>query len=587
MTNHIKGFAILGGFAICASLFTMTACNEDEFLDVKPTGVLTKEVLGSRAGIEGMLVGVYSQLNGRGNRLGGSTNWVHGSIRGGEAQKGTDPGDFSSINVAQRYEVTPTDQVPADKWAGNFDGVSRANQAISVALASTDPSIDEDFRKNAIAQAKMLRAHYYFNLAVNFDKVPYFDETNDPLTLLEIPNTNVWSEIEADFAEAAADLPNTQDAVGKVNKWAALAYLGKAQLWQGKFAEARVTLEDVIANGVTSNGLDYDLEANYSNVFNAEFDNGPESVFAMQAAANTGTTNNANPQFDLNYPHNTGPGGPGGCCGFFQPTFELVSSFRTDANGLPLLDGSYKNPANRVADDMNIPADDMSYVEDSGNLDPRLDHSVGRRGIPYLDWGVFPGSSWIRNQPNGGPFAPKKFIYYRGQEGTLSDGSSWTRGYSSMNYNIIRFADVLLLAAEAHIEDSAGDLSRASDLINMVRMRAANESTWVKNDDGTNAANYVIGAYPTFTDREAARQALRFERKLELSGEGHRFFDLVRWGVAKQEIDAYLAYENQFLTATGTLTGSVFTAGQDEYYPIPQTQIDLHGGSLTQNPGYN
>lgn len=586
MSLFIRKAALFGGVAISIAALTLSSCN-DEFLEVEPTGVLTESVLASRNGINGALVGVYSQLNGRGNRLGGSTNWVHGSIRGGDANKGTDPGDFVAINPVQRFEVVPTDVAPADKWRGNFDGVARANQAIAIALASQDPSVDDEFRRNAVAQGKFLRAHFYFNLAVCFNRVPYYTEASTFEELTTTPNTLVWEQIEADFRAAAADLPDTQDAVGKVNKWGALAYLGKTQLWQGKFAEARTTLEDVITNGQTSNGLLYALMPNYSQVFNAEFDNGSESVFAMQAAANTGTTNNANPQFDLNFPHNTGSGGPGNCCGFFQPSFDLVSSFRTNAQGLPLLDGSYRQPANRVVDDMNIAANDPNYTEDTGPLDPRLDHSVGRRGIPYLDWGNFPGSSWIRNQANGGPFSPKKFVYYASQEGTLTDGSSWTRGYSTMNYNIIRFADVLLMAAEAHIEDTGGgNLERARELINIVRNRAK-ASPVLEADGTTPAANYVIETYPDAGwTREFARQALRFERKLELSGEGHRFFDLVRWGVAEQELNAYLAYENQFLTQTGTLQGSTFQSNQDEYYPIPQTQVDLHGGSLTQNPGY-
>lgn len=578
--------AVIFSSLLLSTSLVFTSCNEEEFLDVAPTGVLTKDVLASKAGIEGLLVGGYAQLNGRGNRLGGSTNWVHGSIRGGDANKGTDPGDFAIINVAQRFEIIPTDGVPSDKWNGNFAGVSRANQIVSVALASQDPSVDEDFRKNAVAQAKFLRAHFYFELVKCFKNVPYFDETVPFADILSVPNTiDIWPEIENDLTEAIADLPDRQGSVGMVNSWAARAMLGKVYLFQGKFSEARTTLDNVIANGQTSNGLPYDLMPEYSQVFNSAFDNGPESVFAMQAAANTGTTNNANPQFDLNFPHNTGPGGPGGCCGFFQPSFELVSSFRTDANGLPLLDGSYRDPANRVVDDMNLgPAD--PFTEDTGNLDPRLDHSVGRRGIPYLDWGDHPGSPWIRNQPNGGPFSPKKFVYYRAEEGTGSDGTSWTRGYGSMNYNIIRFADVLLMAAEAHIEDAAGSLETARAYVNRVRQRAINSPVY-EADGTTPAANYVMSTYDApWTDREAARQATRFERKLELSGEGHRFFDLVRWGIAKSEMDTYLAYENQFLTATGTLAGAVFTANQDEYYPIPQTQLDLHGGSLVQNQGY-
>ncbi len=587
MRQLFKIATLVGGIAAAGTALTLSSCKED-FLEVEPTGVLSESVVESRAGILNLLIGTYGQLNGRSNRLGSTDNWVHGSIRSGEATKGTDPGDFAAINPVQRFELQSTDGAPADMWSGNFNGVVRANQAIRIATNSADPTVDEAFRAVAVAEARFLRGHYYFNLARGFNKVPFIPaELTDANEISAIVNTTVWDKVEEDFIAAVAGLPEAQPAVGRANKWAAKAYLGKVQLYLGKFAEARATFEDVIANGVTSDGQSYALLPEYSQAFNAEFDNSSESVFAIQAAANTGSTNNANPQWDLNYPHNTGAGGPGNCCGFFQPTFELASSFRTNAQGLPLLDGSYKTAENEIKTDMGKASDDPSYVEDPGNLDPRIDHSIGRRGIPFLDWGPHPGQSWIRNQPNGGPFSPKKFIYYKSQENTLSDGSGWTRGYSSMNYNIIRFADVLLMAAEAHIEDATtGSLERARELINLVRDRAAD--SFVFEDDGvTAAAKYVIGTYDAaFANQAAARTALRFERKLELSGEGHRFFDLVRWGVAAAEVNAYLSYESAGSKLGGALGGASFRAGIDEYYPIPQVQIDQTNGVLTQNPGF-
>jgi len=153
-----------------------------------------------------------------------------------------------------------------------------------------------------------------------------------------------------------------------------------------------------------------------------------------------------------------------------------------------------------------------------------------------------------------------------------------------MNYTIIRYADVLLMAAETEIE--AGTLEKAMEYVNLVRARAANSEYWVKNDDGTDAANYVIAEYTLadFANQESARTIVRFERKLELSAEGHRFFDLVRWGIADQEINDYLDYDGQFLNA---LNGATFVSGKSEYLPIPQSQIDIHpDGVLTQNPGY-
>ena len=152
-----------------------------------------------------------------------------------------------------------------------------------------------------------------------------------------------------------------------------------------------------------------------------------------------------------------------------------------------------------------------------------------------------------------------------------------------MNYTIIRYADVLLMAAEAEIE--LGNLDAGRALINQVRARAAKNEHWVKNADGTDAANYVIAEYASFPDKDYATKALRMERTLELSGEGHRFFDLVRWGVAADVLNDYLEYESQFLVTK--FGGASFTAGKSEYFPIPQSQIDIQGNDvLKQNPGY-
>jgi hypothetical protein len=217
-----------------------------------------------------------------------------------------------------------------------------------------------------------------------------------------------------------------------------------------------------------------------------------------------------------------------------------------------------------------------------------LDWTVGRRGIPFLDWGPHPGAVWIRDQGNGGPYAPKKNAYYKSQDKKLTDGTNWATGLTAINYKIMRFADVLLMAAEAEI-DGGGTLEKAREYINLVRARANKPATFVQAPGGGAAANYVIGLYAVpFLDAATARNAVRFERKLELAMEGHRFFDLVRWGIADVAINAFLAYEKPKLSAGyGSAT---FTKGKHEYFPIPQRQIDLQasGGTqtLTQNPGY-
>lgn len=563
----------------------LSAC-KDEFLEVPPTASLTEEFLSTRKGLDGLLIGCYSVLTGRDQLFySGFGNWVHGSILGGEANKGTNGGDQAVVNPVQRFETLPNNDLPAQKWRICFEGVARCNTLLRLAKKSTDVTVTPADRKRFLAEGSFLRGFYYFELKKAFGNVPYVDEDMTAAEAIAVPNNrDIYPEIEADFKYAADSLPTTQSVAGRANSWAAKAFLAKVYLFQGKYADARDLFTSVINDGVTANGQKYGLMDNYADFFKAENDNNKESVFAAQTAVNTGSTANANGEHVLNFPYNSGSDGPAGCCGFFQPSFDLVNSFRVDANGLPLLDGSYNDPANEVKSDQDLASTDP-FTPDAGPLDPRLDHSVGRRGIPYLDWIIHPGANWIRDQEYAGPYSPKKFVFYKATQSTLTDGSSWTRGWTAINQPLMRFSDVLLMAAECEAAPG-GDLEKAREYVNMVRARAANPASWVKMADGSNAANYVIGLYNTpWTDPLAANEAIRFERKLELSAEGHRFYDLVRWGVAEQVLNDYLAFEGARLI--NALGGAKFTPNQDEIYPIPQAQIDIQGSDvLTQNPNY-
>lgn len=577
----MKRFKIKMAMMLTAGTLLFASSCED-FLEVPVVGQLSEAQLSSLEGIDAALIAAYSQVNGRFQRMASPSNWVWGSIRGGDANKGTDPGDFVSINPIQRYEAFSTIDIIEENWNGNYEGIARSNNVLRLLdIRGSDVSDAQALRFEA--QARFLRAHHYFMLYRNFNKVPIVPHTVD-YGSEEFDNLSNDQEmlpfIEAEFRFAAENLPATQPQVGRVNSWAAKSYLGKVLLYQGKWAEAKQVFDDVIANGVTSNNLKYGLVPYYDDMFRGANDNHQESIWAYQSAAGTGTVNNANPEFDLNFPYNTGPNGPGNCCGFFQPSFTFVNSFRT-SNGLPLLDNSFNQPANRVVSDMGLTSA-QPFTPDAGPLDPRLDHTVGRRGIPYLDWQDHPGEAWVRNQPNGGPYAPKKYVYQRAEQGTFQDNSSWTPGYTGINFLIIRFADVLLMAAEAEVE--LGNLEAARQYVNMVRERAKNSE--LLRDNGQPAANYVVELYNSpWTDANTARTAVRFERNLELGMEGHRFYDLVRWGIAKEAIDFYLALDGTLLQAA--LGGSVFTAGRDELLPIPQNQIDLMGSDkVRQNPGF-
>jgi hypothetical protein len=236
-----------------------------------------------------------------------------------------------------------------------------------------------------------------------------------------------------------------------------------------------------------------------------------------------------------------------------------------------------------VTSDDNLLSSDP-FTPYAGPVDPRLDWTVGRRSIPYLDWGPHPGRNWIRDVTFGGPYAPKKNVFTKAEYGTLAGSVGWGWNNNSLNYTAMRFADVLLLAAEAEIE--VGTLDKARGYINQIRARAA--ASPVMNG-AVPAANYVISQYTTaFASKAEAIKAVRFERKLELGMEGHRFFDLVRWGIADTEINAYLAFERPKHPAP-LGTGS-FVKGKHEYMPIPDYAISqsIKDGkpTLKQNPNY-
>jgi hypothetical protein len=395
---------------------------------------------------------------------------------------------------------------------------------------------------------------------------------------------NSWPQIEADLQFAADNLPERMAAAGRVNKWAAKAMLAKAYLFQQKFEQALPILNDVIANGQTSNGKKYALNECFHDNFNAETKNSKESVFSVQYSVNDGSGGlNAGIGDVLNYPY----GGPGFCCGFNQPSQNLVNAYKTNENGLPLLETFNEED---ITNDQGIESG-QSFTPYAGRLDPRLDWTVGRRGIPYLDWGVHPGKDWIRDQRNGGPYSPLKNFYHKSQQGTLSDNTDWAPGPNANNYTLIRFADVLLWTAECEAE--VGSLTKAREYVNLIRQRAKN-SCWVMavdtNNQPTNtpAANYIMGTYEQpWPDQEYARKAIRFERRLELAMEGHRFFDLVRWGIAAKTLNDYLRVES---TKRQHLRGAYFKEGKHEYFPIPYEEIinsSVNGvPTLLQNPEY-
>jgi hypothetical protein len=585
---------------ILLGALALSACKKS-YLEKPLTGALEPQFLQTEAGANELLIGSYAVLDGQQGgdaAVGGGgaweaspDNWIYGGVAGGDTSKGSVAGDQTPIEPIMKYNSDGSNGFFDSKWRADYEGVSRCNNTIKSIMSI--PKITDAAKTNLLAQTRFLRAHYYFDLKKMFNNVPYLDETTADINQ---PNSGVdiWAKIEDDFKYAYANLPTTQPDAGRANKWAAGAYLAKTYLFEHKYTDAKPLFDAVIAQGVTASGKKYALNEKFNDNFRTATNNSAESVFAVQAAANADPNgpSQANNGDMLNFPY--GNSSPFSCCGFYQPSVDLANHFRTNpTTGLPYLD-DYNSHA--IKTDMNV-ASAKAFTPDAGTIDPRLDWTAGRRGIPYLDWGLHPGADWIRDQDYAGPYSPLKNVYGQAEQETNGDNTSWAPG-SGINYSLIRYADVLLMAAE--VEAQVGSLDKAESYVNMVRNRAANPAGFVHkytdDEDPTGgftdepAANYKVSPYPggAFASKDFALKAIYFERKIELAMEGHRFFDLVRWGIADTELNAYISFQS---TITNDVKNGKFLKGKNEYYPIPQREIDLSvkGGSpvLKQNPGYH
>ncbi|MEO8110891.1 MAG: RagB/SusD family nutrient uptake outer membrane protein [Ginsengibacter sp.] len=571
---------LLAFFIFCIGFY---ACKKS-FLDQSPQGVLDEATLSSEKGINKILLSAYAMLDGYDGALSiggqwgsGASNFVFGSMAGGEANRGSTPGDQGpNMTNAIRHDYAPNNLALNDRWKGLYEGIKRCNTVLEV-LAKAGDAVTPTAQKNISGQARFLRAWYHFQLRITFGKVPFMDEQNDidlaSGTIQGVANDQeIFPKIVEDAKYAYENLPAAQDAKGRANKWAAGALYGKILMFTKDFPTAKTVLADVVANGTTPLGVKYGLNANYDDNFNVDFENSKESVFAFQSSSqdNAGATN-ANWGDNLNTPAAVGG------AGFFCPTFYFTNSFKTDASGLPVA-----NPQDKIVLDPDgtdpITGSSAGYTQYSGNVDTRLDWTVGRNGVPFLDWGTAL-TSWQRDR-TAGPFLGKKIMIRQSQIGAVHDASVWfSSGGTALNINLIRFSDVLLLLAEAEIE--SGSLQTAFDLINMVRTRAQNTRKVVFP---ATLGTPVTKPYAApFADQTAARSAVRLERLLELGMEGQRFFDLIRWGTAPTALNAFYGYESAIpYQQFGDLAPKpTFNGGpQQDYYAIPQQQIDLSHGLI-------
>jgi hypothetical protein len=572
-------------FISCLSIFFLASCSSD-FLDYEPTGVLSSGNVATAGNADALVTAAYAAI-GNDEMVGPITNqWVYGSVRSDDAYKGGGGrGDVDVIDTYEQYNTTIADygdwMLPRT-WTNHYKAISRANFALSV--INEIPDADYPLKKVRQAELRFLRAHSHFMLKLLFNKVPFITED---LTQEEILKTSndltsdaLWDKIAEDFQFAFDNLPQKQDQVGRASKNAAAAYLAKLNLYQAyKQNDAHkvtsidaVKLQKVIDYADKVTGA---LEADYGNNFLDGHDNGLESIWAVQFSINDGTnTGRVSFVTGLNSPHGTPLYG---CCGFHMASQNMVNAFKTDANGLPLLD-TFNN-----SDVFNAITNGGAPLAAGVTLDPRIDHTVGVPGRPFKYKNTLKTSgdmvynfSWARDPGVYGYFGNMK-------EQQSPDCSCYVKNGpfigTSKNVDFIRYADVLLFKAEALIQ--LNRYTEALPIINQIRARAAASGSMPLAAGASNV--YKVQPYASFSSKDYAIKALMFERRLEFGMEGPRFFDLVRWGIAEPVLNAYLNVEK---TKRDFLTNAKFTAGRDEYYPIPQREIDFTAGLYKQNPGY-
>ena len=596
MTRVSRQPLLLGIAVMLGSVGTLYGCKDFLTDAATPKGTLDAGTLANRAGVEGTLIAAYRQLDHT-NGVGGAwasaaSNWIWGSITSDDAYKGSEATDQPALDPIEQYQwsAAGVEGELNDKWRAMYEGIVRANATITLLKSVTTGKpgeISAVAAKSIEGEALFLRAHYHFEAWRMWGNIPYFRETDTDFRKANSTSAEVAVEIIKDLDAAIALLPATprNGEVARVTQWTAKAYKGRVQVYAGQFGAALTTLRDVKANGP------YALEASFDRVWTGfkDLENGKETILAYQASANDGEPdgNNANWGERLTFPHS---GSPFGCCGFHQPSQNLVNFFGTDAvTGLP----AALTNANWNSSNANLTASTLKPV------DPRLDWTVGRDGVPYKDWGPH-ASDWIRSPTYGGVYSPKKAMYEKASGAASTVGWVSTQ-LSSVNIHIFRYADLLLLLAEAEVE--AGVLENARTIVNDVRTRASAKAQGKGSDRATIGvplndpsitwATYKIGLYTTpFADQPSARTAVRYERRLELAMEGQRFFDLRRWGAAETTLNAYLngVGGGSEKTRRLQLGGAAPYTARHALFPIPAIQIELSKGAgsagLKQNTGW-
>lgn len=568
-------------YIICAVSMacTFTAC--DKILDEHtPQGTLSDEQAKTPENAEAMVVSAYAIFT-TAEDINSSFSMWNFDVRSDDAYKGgsgTSDGDvFHQLEVEQG--ILTTNWNLNDIWVRLYNSLSRVNSAIALLNTTGD---DYQMKNQRLAEMKFLRAYAHFLLKRLFKNIPFvvnenlsYQEYNE-LSNTEYTNDEGWQLIINDLMEAYNTLPVTQADKGRPTKAAAAAFLAKVYLYkayrQDDANSHQVTsinqqdLEKVIEFTNPSLYGNYGLETDIHNNFRPEeqYENGIESIWAIQYSRNDGSTyGNLNWSYGL-IPPNI-PGATDGGTDFYKPSQNLVNAFHTGDDGLPLFDTFNQKDYDMTAD----------------NADPRLFLTVGMPGLPYMfnkNYMMDKSSIWSRSNGGYGYYVTLKQNVDPALIGEyLIKGSYWA---SSMNRIVFRYADVLLMRAEAYAQ--LGQPDQAVNLVNQLRTRAAGSTQMISNYQSAYGVKMYVANYKGTYTKDVAVRMVKMERRLELAMESERFFDLVRWGDAATVINKYYAEEIDNNAFYGE---AHFTANKNEYLPIPFQQLSASNGHYTQNIG--
>jgi len=568
----------------------MTDCKD--YLEVNPKGIITEEQLASPEYTDGLVTAAYAYMP-RVGAFDTMNPWI-ASLRSDDAYKGG--GGLDDQSAWYQMEVfslvNPNVGNNDGVWFQAYSGLSRVNTAIN-AINRMDETVYTS-KTARIAEMRFLRGWIYMKLKQRYKWVPFFREEANSDDIKVTPNRpdgavndlELWQNIADEFKFAAENLPESQAEVGRPTKYAAEAFLAKTLLWMAYPEDDRNQVTGIDAAKLTEaleycnsiiNSGKYSLAADFAYNFMLEYDNrSPESIWELQFTIDDGT-----PRGNLN--EGNGLTAPWwnpyfSCCDFHKVSYNMVNAFRVDDKGLPLF-----NTFNDAEITVSANAETTNQLPYFANntWDPRLGHTVAIPDFPWKYQEILFDSVGSRQPATYGYMHSMKENVTTNSPGLFDE--FWM--YNSKNQAEVRYDEVLLWKAEILIQ--LDRQQEALPIINQLRERAANSTSLLKLSNGTYPVNYKVEPYVDGSnitwDKNTAWEALIWENRLEMAMEGRRFYDLVRWGIAADVMNAYFDKESQ---RRSWLEIAFFTAGRDEYLPIPQAQMNWSQGVYKQNVGY-